>query len=310
MLQSSLNKMDGADAIKGFSSLDPKSNPIFGAFAMAYSFVVSAGALPVRLFLRKNIGERSFSPAGFVVSLGFYIFYCGLLGGMGAWTITKQFLWPTESYSLDVKLIQLNIFLNPLLFFFIIVFIKGFRHFKRIIREAQNNQTGYSYYRGDGIYFRKRLGKKKWGFQIDERFMRMVIEPLASFRLGFAILLISGGVVAINILFFVLSEPLKFILVFLVWLAFLGIVLMFSSICLFLDEFGIMMRIRGSVLDLIDSDIDMKILLKKKAEMSGDSLNLPEEIRKVEASDTPLTQFISMAGDAGVASFPDGSDSK
>lgn len=306
MLQSSLNKMDGADAIKGLSSLDPKSNPIFGAFAMAYSFVVSAGAVPVRVFLRRNIGERSFSPAGFVISLAFYFFYFGLWGGLILGSMQNKYLWVPEFPIAGFTLLKLNFFLNPFLLFLVIVFFKGVQHFKRLIREAQHNQTGYSYYRGDGIYFRKKLGKKKWGFQIDERFMRMVVEPLAAFRLGFIIFFIAGGIVTINILYFVLSDPLKYTLIFLMWLSVLGIAVMFSSLCLFLDEFGIMMRIRGSVLDLIDSEIDMKILLKKKAEISGESLNLPEGIiEKVEASATPLTQFISMADDAGVASFPE-----
>lgn len=301
MLQSSLNKMDGVEAVKGFYSLDPQDNAILGALIQGYFFVVSAGALPLRMILRKNLGERSFSIFGFIVSVGFYIYYGILLGGAGVITLTSQLFGGVEANWLDYARV---ILLNPFLIFIAIVIIRAVQHFKKVMRKAQNNQVQYSYFRGEGKYFRKRKGGKKWGFEIDERFMRMVIEPLAILKIGLLILFIAAGAVTFNYFYVVMTDSLIYLQPILIWTAVLGLVLVLSAIFLFLEEFGIMMRIRGAVLDLIDADIDMQMIMKRKAEMAGGEIGVPDELKNFPVENTPMGDFLA-TGAEEVAFLPE-----
>lgn len=301
MLQSSLNKMDGVEAVKGFYSLDPNSNAILGALIQGYFFVVSAGALPLRMILRKNLGERSFTILGFIVSICFYAYYGMLLGGIGVIALTSQLFGGIEENWMNYARL---ILLNPFLIFMIIVIIKAIQHFKKVMRRAQKNQIQYSYFRGEGIFFRKRKGGQKWGFEIDERFMRMVIEPIAVLKIGFLILFTSIGVVTFNYFYVVMTELLIFLQPILIWTAVLGLVLVLSSIFLFLEEFGIMMRIRGAVLDLIDGDIDMQIIMKRKAEMATEEIGVPDELKNLPVENTPMGDFLA-TGAEEVAFLPE-----
>lgn len=301
MLQSSLNKMDGVEAIKGFYSLDSSSNAILGALIQGYFFIVSAGALPIRIILRKNLGERSFSLFGFIVSMCFYIYYGVFLGAFGVVFLTDKFFGSTETNRLGYTRITL---LNPLLIFIVIVIILAIKHFKNVMKRAQHNQAQYSYFRGEGKYFRKHKGRKKWGFEIDERFMRMVIEPLAMFRIGFLILLVSIATLSFNHFYVVMTKSLIFLQPIIIWTAMLGFVLLLGSICLFLEEFGIMMRIRGAVLDLIDADIDMQIVMRKKTEMAAGQVEIPHELNNLPVENTPLGDFLA-TGAEEAAFFPE-----
>lgn len=301
MLQSSLNKMDGVEAVKGFYSLDPQDNAILGALIQGYFFVVSAGALPLRMILRKNLGERSFSIFGFIVSISFYIYYGILLGGAGVITLTSKLFGGVDANWLDYARV---ILLNPFLIFMAIVIIRAVQHFKKVMRKAQNNQVQYSYFRGDGIFFRKRKGGKKWGFEIDERFMRMVIEPLAVLKIGLLILFIAAGAVTFNYFYVVMTDSLIYLQPILIWTAVLGLVLVLSAIFLFLEEFGIMMRIRGAVLDLIDADIDMQMIMKRKAEMAAGDIGVPDELIDLPVENTPMGDFLATGGEE-VAFLPE-----
>lgn len=306
MLQSSLNKMDGVEAVKGLSSLGPDSNAIIGALIQGYFFIVSVGALPIRLILRKNLGERSFTIFGFIVSMCFYIFYGIFLGGFGVISLVTQFFGEIEI----TWLTNIRIFLlNPFFIFMLVVISKAVTHFKDIFRKIRTNQIQYSYFRGESIYFKKRKGGKKWGFEIDERFIRMVIEPLAVLRIGLLIFLVAAGVVSFNYFYILMTKTLLFFQPILIWTAILGLTLVFSALCLFLEEFGIMMRIRNSVLDLIDADIDMQIVMKKRVEMASGQIEMPEELRTLQTDNTFMGEFLSMAPDE-VASFPEITEEK
>ncbi len=75
MIQGSLVKMDGMEAARGFYGMSPKSNAFIGLIAHGYYFLVGAGAIPARLLLRKNLGERAFSPFAFLLCIAFFAYY-------------------------------------------------------------------------------------------------------------------------------------------------------------------------------------------------------------------------------------------
>ncbi|MCA0235856.1 MAG: hypothetical protein LCH81_05700 [Bacteroidetes bacterium] len=292
MIQGSLSKMDGIESMKGFYGMSPKSNAIFGAIAQAYYFLIGTGSIPARLLMRKNLGERAFSPFAFLLCVFFFIYYgfvpwdedfpilgvVGVVGNLGA-----SHFWGIES-NLS-RLILANIILNPCLWFIVWLIIKGFQHFKSVIKKVRNNQIEYSYYRGEGRYFEHRMKGKKWGFDIDERFIRMVIEPLAIFRVSFSIFIL-GILTGLAIYRWgdQANEINGYILIFLGWLTNLGLLATFSAVCLFLEEYGIMARIRDAALDLIDGEYDMAFVMKKKEELQSerekqtDNVKIAEEV--------------------------------
>ncbi len=165
-------------------------------------------------------------------------------------------------------LVIFNILLNPCLWYIIWLFRKGVHHFKEIAQKAKQNKIQYSYHRGDGRYFEHRLGGKKWGYEIDEMFLRMIIEPLAIIKYG-SLAFFGAIILGMGVYFYGKEKggDLGYILIFLGWLTNLGLITIFSGFCLFLEEFGVMTKIRGAALDLIDGEYDLAFVMKKKEEL-------------------------------------------
>ena len=296
MLQGSLSKMDGMESAKGFYGMSPKNNAIFGAIAQSYYFLIGTGAIPARLFLRTNLGERAFSPFAFLLCVLFFVYYgfvpfdeefivlgiTGLAGSTGAYEMLGGDVLLGNNFDLSM-FVTANIVLNPCLWFVIWLIIKGVKHFKSVVMRIKENHQQYSYYRGDGKYFRHRLGGKKWGFDVDERFIRMVIEPLLVLRAGFILFVI--GLIAGTCTYYWGKEQIEslgYLLIFLGWTANFGLLTLFSGFCLFLEEYGIMVRIRDAALDLIDGEYDMAFIIKKKEEIQLGKADSEVNIKLVE----------------------------
>jgi len=306
MLLGSLSKMDGMETARGFYGMNPNKSPFLGMIVHSYYFLVGAGAIPARLYLRKNMGERAFSPFAFLLSFGFFAYYGiypdddfmllgGSLGILGAMEIAQN------EISVGV-MIFINIFFNTYLLFLWWLIRQGIRHFKQVLKKSPENRGQYSYFRGEGKYFEHRLGGKMGKFNIDERFIRMVIEPLALIKYGFC-LLIGSAILGVA-LYFLHTERIailvSFLLIIFGWIHNLGFAIIFSGLCLFLEEFGIMMRIRGAALDIIDGEYDMAFILKKKEELQSgkieqqNNLALAEEIFQGNTSDVAHFESASL----------------
>ena len=67
MLQRTLNRMDNQKLVSGFSHFY-QYNFILGILAVGYFFIVSTLSIPAKLLLRKNMGERAFSLASFLLA--------------------------------------------------------------------------------------------------------------------------------------------------------------------------------------------------------------------------------------------------
>ena len=254
MIQGSLNKMQGVTALKGLYSLDPKSNIVIDIFLQAYNFIVAIGAIPLRLLLRKNLGERAISPFAFVVFLIAYLTHGYLIG------IVIQAAFETGNNTIFDGLDPAN----PLFIILIIIIVKGITHFGRVILNASSNNIGYSYYRGESVFFQKNYKHQdKWLFGLpkNDEYIRMIKEPVISLLVGTFLFLGFFFVLKYQSWDFDYMEML--ILVF-ANISTIGLIMIFSGICLFLEEFGIMMRTRAAVLDLIDAEEDMKIIAEQK----------------------------------------------
>ena len=216
------------------------------------------------------MGERAISPFGIIMTAilyGWYGWWGGAISGLFSTIFNTQ---REQSVILYEGLITLFIFfVCPLFWAIIYVFHMGKRHFKIILKKAKKLQVGYSYNRGEGQYFEHLKGQKKWGFKIDDQFIRMVIEPLAAFRFGLVIFIVF---LIGYILLIIYDWPIYF-RAYISWTALTGFAIIVSSICLFLEEFGIMMKIRAAVLDVVDAEHDVKFLSREKEKITAANTN-------------------------------------
>lgn len=271
MINKSHSSINDMAALRGSSILDNKDITFWGLFTQAFSFVVGISALPLRLFLRKNLGERSIRPGTFMLSIALHIYY---------FTIFDALLILVSIISLDLgevtteQMIRLAVFIliNPYFIFLILVIRKAIIHFRRKIREAKSGQVSHSYYRGESRYFSNRKGGKIWGFTIDETTTRMLVEPKSIFKYGLVLFFCCLAILLYMIL--ITESNSEYLTAFLASLGCTGLVISFDAICLFLEEFTLFMSKRDKVLDMLDSQDDMSEIVKEKAKIENERKNI------------------------------------
>ena len=259
---------------------DPHSYPVVGAILQLAYFIIGAGAVPVRLLLRKNFGERTIPPLALFISLVFHTYYVfehisvfNLLGLFLQNLFGKENLNSINNWDGIRLALLFGVFvINFYGYYLYQVFYKrGRRHFKALINAARNNQVKISsYYRGDGQYFRERMGtviKTPLGrLTVDEDIQRMVVEPWEVTKIALKILLVSIVLTTVFVLvpFTLLTQILC---VLAQSLGATAIMIMLSAICLFLEELGIFLRIRGTALDILDGEEDLQVILAQKSQL-------------------------------------------
>lgn len=291
---SSFNRRDNLSNLKGFTnSLDPQQNVIIGIIVPVYYFLLSAGGLPVRLLLRKNMGERAFSLFVFILAMLFYIAYGYVAHNIflsessyplaDAETGSSVNYWKTVLHNILVFLI------NPYVIFMAIITSKAVNHFGRIIKNARKNKYEYSYYRGDGIYFEHKKRKSFWGFKVTEPIIRMVYEPLGVLKICIPMIIICVGIIRLQNSLDFEAAYLSYIESIFSGLLITFVALTFSAIILFLDEFSITMRIRNYALSMLDGEIDMKKVTELKNKFVENS---PVNTRDQRESDSISSAII------------------
>jgi len=253
---------------------DMRKQPIIGTFVQIYYFVVGAAAIPVRLLLRENFGERSISPLAWGISLFLHFWYIfEYLGKFIGLNLSPRFLiYEDPDFSvMEVVILSILIIVNG--FFIYIIntfFLKGFKHFRTIVDKAKRGELpNDSYYRGNGKYFRHLLGRRiktpVGRFIVDEDILRIVVEPfmmLIFTLIGFFV------TVVIAIILSVIPTVIPLVIsAFISSFAGTFIVIGISAICLFLEELGIYLRPRYAALDMIDGQIDLDRISKIKMDI-------------------------------------------
>lgn len=273
------NRMDNQSSVRGFFSLYPTQNVFINALIYGYFFLVSAGGIPIRLFLRKNMGERAFSLLGFVTCIAFYLSYGILLTIMmsqsseGISSTYQQIIGGIFEGGFferleNLILMSFLLLINPLTIFLYLTFRFGVSHFKEVIAKARENLLEYSLYRGEGKYFDHKKGKRLLGYEIDNTLIRMVVEPTAVWKFLLPVL-VFAWIVLISV-DYDYSGQLGVLLEYLLVSSIVTLLSMsFSSLCVFLEELGMVMKVRNSVLDMIDGEVDMQLILKLKEEITN-----------------------------------------
>ena len=285
MLQKSFSD-EYKEPTKNIHQSDPRSQPLISPFIQLYYFIVEVGAIPVRLLIHKNFGERSIAPIALVISFGFHLWYVYLYAAgftaFGSWGVFELFgfedigLNPETTFETIASwsLLIINGFIIYLIDVFIINGKKVFKNLADSIKSKPINKS--SYFRGDSVYFNidDYLGKEKrtiLGKQIiDEPKFRMLIEPQMSFYYGLVIIFLFFlwaifSVKALNSFF------TNWLAVFFISCGTADVLISLSSICLFLEEYGIYSRARSAALDLIDGKKDLEMILGIKDNLVSSS---------------------------------------
>jgi hypothetical protein len=263
MINKSYSSLNDQDAARGVSVLNAKGISFFALITQAFSFIVGIAALPLRLFLRKNLGERTIRPGMFLLSIALHIYYFTIFD---SWLLILTILSREGDLSLD-HLFPSGLFLllNPYFIFLFFVIQKGVRHFKQKFREGKNNQTGYSYHRGESKYFDSWHGKKVWGMNANDQIIRMIVEPRFVFKLGLLMVFVPLMITLFTTL--ILSVETVSLYSLFASLACTGLVLALDGLCLFIDELSLFLAKRDHVLDMLDGQDDMKEMMESREEI-------------------------------------------
>ncbi|GJM16880.1 MAG: hypothetical protein DHS20C13_22070 [Thermodesulfobacteriota bacterium] len=267
---------------------DPSKQPILLPFIKLYGFIISVGAVPVRLLFFKNIGERSISMFSLLTSLGAHFGFVYLYGmtytaltstGVFFFTYGRGNLFPDILNEWHAIFYYGSILLiNGVSIYFIRVFVyEGYLLIRKktslpvhLIREKS------SYYRGDPRFSNPEeyIGKVKRTFAgkqlIDEDRFRIFIEPQTIMGLGIIVMLLF---IILAVFVVRLSDGLflRWIVIFLLSYSTTGILVFLGGVCLALEEYGIAQRIRYAALDMIDGKLDMKKILEVRKDIESES---------------------------------------
>lgn len=288
-------RMDNESAVRGLFSVSPKTNIFIGLLLSLYYFLIGVGGIPVRLLMRRNLGERAFSFLGLVTCLLFYLFLAAIIWD-SIWSDCMNDNYDVVTYVEHEGLeywkafffYLLIIFLNPISFFIVFIFAKGLSHFKKVFLNIIENEFQYSKYRGDGIYFNEKLGGKFWGLEVNDLTIRMLIEPVSVIRICLPLYIICYLIlsyigetdVSSYFSFFLSSTFLGFLIVNLFY--------SLSAVFVFLEELATNITLRNSALDLIDAEAESDLIYTIKKEISNG--------RKLAGKDTGIFNVIDEKG--------------
>lgn len=265
MIGQSFTKLDnqqGIDAIL-HSLNDNKLTNQISKFMLVF---LSVFAIPARLVLRQNFGERSFSlmsvASCLLIQLYVPVIMFTLVIGSASDLIT------TDIFIFFAIVVVLA---NPFLVFLYYQVRVSRRHFKNVMSNL-NHPTSYSKYRGDSKLFSMvaYTGKKaKWGFEFNDDYVRMFVEPVRLLKwsaLGFlcSIAVFLGMIYGLDK---IIEDPSDIAQ----YCAFIGMMistgtlvvslhLVISALCLLIEESSIYFQNRSAALDMLDSQEELKQL--------------------------------------------------
>ena len=273
-IQSPGSKVDNKLLAKSFQGLLLPRNIIAQAVVMGYEFLVNAASIPCKLIMRQKMGERVFSPFAFLLMLIGYValsFQYFLFAYAAVW---NDFLG-LNMFRGGVGISQTLYFIlcyvsNPVIFLLFFLISKGTGHFKEKIREARKSEYSYSYYKGESKYFKNR-SKGVFGFDLNDTNRRMLLEPWSIFRVSFPLFAVVSVYAFCVAQGYFEGASLVVINSFIVGLGAVGLSFAISSLCLFLEEFSTIMRIRSEALDLYDGEIYARQVSQKREQFVKDS---------------------------------------
>ena len=238
-------------------------------FYYIFRTLLSVASYIGKIFLRRNLGERTYGVFSIILVYLLILFVQGCVAIWPSieseWNSLDQSSFFDDKPALKAidKIVVLGIiastdkdtdalasmgiwyffreaFVQPpwgweiRLFWWVIIALSIHQFVNKWIRKKDHNNI-HSYFRGESIFFERFIGKKLGRFTINQRFVWMIIDP---------------------IFLMIISFPLAF------WLESqsLVIILRISAVCLFLEEYSVYSENRKMVLDVLDSQIDAEYI--------------------------------------------------
>lgn len=264
MINKSYSSLSDQEAISGASSAFRGWN-FLSIILGAFNFVVGIAALPLRLILRKNIGERSIQPISFVLAITLHVYYFTLFDTQ---LVAVSILGTADNSFLNEMGLEIILYvgglilINPYSLFLLWVIYRGVKHFRQKIRSALSEEVSYTYHRGESRYFQKWDKPTIFGFDVNDETIRMLAEPKAVLVIGLAISLASA-VITGGLIFFFEIESIFLIATF-ASLTASGLVIAFDAFCLGIDEITLALNRRSKILDILDSEEDARVIVEQK----------------------------------------------
>ena len=283
MLQGALTKLDGASSAKALTTFSRSGNIIIDAFIQSYAFIVSVGAIPLKLFFRKNLGERAFSPFAVVVC-GLLYLYLGVVISLildmiinGLFPGAEKYMFTYDRTS-EILVPYLN---SPIILLIIYSSNLAIKHFKKVFKDAETSEfVRYSYYRGESRYYNDLIGKfRKDGRKITDEYLRFIHEPKVTFRIG---LIYISIIICVAVIASFLNIDIPLLYRYLLYCAAAGVALWVSAFCLYLEEFGLKLRKRARLLDLTDGEYDVAFLQAQREKLKLVDLDEIKDQAKTE----------------------------
>ena len=273
MLRGNLPKTDTESFLRGFSSV-LYHNPIYAALIHGYFFIVSAGAIPMRLILRKSLGERAIMPLTLVACIVLYSYLAGTTFNV---FVLSELIPNSTKIPSNASIPSLHSLRIFVLVFLSISIAHYFKYFKRSSSKAPQ----YSYHRGKSRFLGGLEERLRIDPEDDENWLQIVLEPLLGILVGITMVILILIFFPYDLLdskWSSLGTEMKVKLQHWKFHLLTGLAITFSGLCLLLEELGIRRRKRGAILDLFDSEYDMFYIEKRRNKMqpiTGDqNLNL------------------------------------
>lgn len=260
MSHGTLTKIEGAEAARGLRVMGSKGNWVIDTVISSYNYVVSIASIPSRLFFRENMGERAIMPFALVACAIFY-FYVGFWISGILFGLDGMLLYPEDRvHNSSQGQFLLGVLIAPPSWLVYYTISLGVRHIRKVHKEArESDEVGYSYYRGESRYYQNLKGHIVGrGRIVDDKYIRMIHEPLRATIYGFYFV-IAGIILTCFQTYSDYAFPLLANSIIIYFTA-LGVLIWLSAFALYLEEFGIKIRVRGRVLDMTDAEYDVAFI--------------------------------------------------
>ena len=268
MLQKTLTELDSKGTVKGLHKFSSKNQGIVGLIIEGFAFIVGVGAIPFKLVTYKNLGQRSFGILAFIISITFYaLLSIGLTLVTGFSVLSSIEVDPTVLRIASIMFSGLNFSTV----YMAIVFLYGYKFLKTAHKDFfKLTYDEHSYYRGDLRYgsFEDYKDRKRLGFIGDSKeCVRMYFTTSDDFKDAFYFILIGLGCVGLLMVikYFEINNLLAILIIPVASIFYTSFVIMLSSFFAWVEEYGIQQRKNDAVLDMLDSEKDVKLLMDKKA---------------------------------------------
>lgn len=264
MLKSGRSQLRTQEGLSQISTVFQKGRSMTDILALGFDLIISLGSVPAKLLLRKDMGQRTVSPFGLVGSIifqGYFGFFTTIISGLLLWSLVNPKIEP------EIPNYLYFFYFIPLLAYLLYILQQGINFYRKNISTSGASSAKYSFDRGNSKYFQYLIGTKWNNIIVTDKNLLIYVEPLESLKYSASTLIILAILYCVLCNFFPESTIALFFIILLAGVMTVASAMVFSSLCLLIEELSIQWRIRGAALDMIDSEYDLELLEAEKIKL-------------------------------------------